>query len=221
MYKLCVFDFDGTLANSLTTIMHYGNEALKKNNLQEATYEEYRMMVGNGIHNLVKRMCKKSNVEDEETIQKVFHDYNTAYNANPSYLTEPYEGIIDLVKKLKGMGVKIAVLSNKPHFPTTELSKLIFGESMFDRVYGQREGVPIKPDPQSLLSIIQELGCTKENTCYFGDSMVDMDTGKNAGVYTVGVLWGFRDRKELEEHKADLIVSKPSEILEFIKKSKK
>ena len=120
---------------------------------------------------------------------------------------------------MKKQGLKTAVLSNKPHVQTIDVIETLFGKESFDVIYGQREGVPIKPDPAGVFEILRELGMTSEELLYLGDTATDMNTGKSAGAFTVGALWGFRDRKELEESHADVIIAHPLELLDYIDKS--
>ena len=129
--------------------------------------------------------------------------------------------IIELLEGLKQEGLKIAVLSNKPHVAAIEVVEKIFGKDMFHKVQGQTEKVPRKPSPIGALTIAEEFSVRPEECLYLGDTDTDMETGHSAGMFTIGVTWGFRPRTELEEHRADLIVDRPEEILEFVKKENK
>ncbi len=220
MTKLCIFDLDGTVLNTLTTIAYYGNFALEKNGIEPIDEETYKLLIGKGARNLVKNMLNFRNCLTEELFEKVFYDYDTAYNQNTSYKTTVYEGIKETLDAIKNRGIQIAILSNKPHFATCGVVSAIMGEGYFHRVYGQREGIPLKPDPTSLLSLIDELGAKPEECIYIGDTGTDMKTGKNANLFTVGVLWGFRGEEELRNTGADRIISHPSQLLESIHKQK-
>ncbi len=217
MIKLCIFDLDGTLLDTLGTISYYGNEALKKCGIEPILKEDYKYHVGQGIYNLIKNMLNAKNCCTEENFNKVFKIYDDAYNSNTTYKTEVYDGIKELLDNLKRDGIKIAVMSNKPDFATKSVAYDFFGRGYFDIVLGQRENIAIKPDPYSVIEIINKLDVSKEEVIYIGDTSVDMKTGKNAGLNTVGVLWGFRDEKELTESGADLIISNPNELYEYIK----
>ena len=162
-------------------------------------------------------MLTARNCYTEENFNRVFKIYDDAYNSNTTYKTEVYAGIKELLENLKRDDIKIAVMSNKPDFATKSVVYEFFGKDYFDIVLGQRENIPIKPDPYSVNEIINELGVSKDEVIYIGDTSVDMKTGKNAGLFSVGVLWGFRDEKELIESGADLIISKPNELYEYIK----
>ena len=216
MIKLCIFDLDGTVLDTVTTIAYYGNYALSKHGIEPIDVEEYKYFAGNGAVNLIKRALRFRDALTDETFEKVFADYNTAYNANTSYLTAPFDGIPETLDAIKAQGIKMAILSNKPHFATCGVINSLFGEGYFDCVYGQREDVPIKPDPTAVYGIINEMNVKPEECLYIGDTGTDMKTGKNAKLYTVGVLWGFRGKDELLEGGADTIIEKPQQLLDCI-----
>lgn len=215
MVRACVFDLDGTLLNTLTTIAYYGNESLKAFGLPPISQERYRYLIGNGAKVLVERMLREVGA-DESLFEAVYEKYTAAYEQKPLYLTVPYEGIVELLRELKTSGILTAVLSNKPHAPTCSVVDALFAPQTFERCYGQREGVPIKPDPTALHGVLEELGVAAEECLYIGDTAVDMKTGRAAGVRTVGVLWGFRDREELVENGADILLEHPMQLLDFL-----
>lgn len=132
------------------------------------------------------------------------------------YQVVPYDGIRELLAALKEKGVKIAVLSNKPHAETVNVIESLFGKDSFDVIQGQKENVAIKPSPEGVFQILGQLGLEAEEVLYLGDTSTDMKTGKSAGVFTLGALWGFRERKELEENHADAIIAHPWEVLNFL-----
>ncbi len=217
MIKLCVFDLDGTVLDTVESIAYYGNYALEKNGIDPIAVEEYKYLAGNGIINLIKNMLRFRDCLTDENFEKVFHDYDTAYNANTSYKSKMFDGMQEALDGIKAMGVKIAIVSNKPHFATTGVVNSLFGEGYFDLVYGQREGIPIKPDPTAVLQILSEVGVDREECLYIGDTGTDMQTGKNSGLYTIGVLWGFRGKEELLENGADKTIEKPHELYDHIR----
>lgn len=216
MFKACIFDLDGTLANTLNSIAYFANNALKKHNLPEIPTEHYRYHVGDGEKNLIIRMLSDVGANEEEYLSSVRSLYNKSYDDNFLYLTEAYEGIIPLLSSLKEKGMKLAVLSNKPHETTYKIVNTLFPDT-FDVVYGKREGYPIKPDPKSVFEILEELHVSSAETMYFGDTKTDMLTGKGAGIFTVGVTWGFRDEAELKANGADVVVKCPDEILGLLR----
>jgi phosphoglycolate phosphatase len=134
--------------------------------------------------------------------------------------TRPYDGMQELLRALSNLGVKLAVLSNKPHDATVEVVKALLPDAGFDIVRGALPRVPRKPDPAAALAIAAELGARPAECLYVGDTAVDMKTAAAAGMKAVGVLWGFRDRTELVESGADFIVGRPAEILELVRKGK-
>ena len=167
--------------------------------------------MGNGVNVLIKRMADISGVADEGTLARLREKYEELYTNNPLRAVSIYPGIEDMLKRAKKRGIKLAVLSNKPDTMTKFIAKELFS-GIFDDVRGAKEGVPIKPDPGELLKIIDSFSVDLKEVLYCGDSGVDMQTGFNAGVDTAGVLWGFRDREELEDNKAKFIVSDSAEL---------
>ena len=146
----------------------------------------------------------------------MFRDYNAAYNANVTYKTTVFDGLLDVLDYIKAQGIRIAIVSNKPDFATRTVVNSIYGENYFDFVTGQVPGGTLKPDPAAVLSVMERFGATREECLYIGDTSVDMQTGKNAGMYTIGVLWGFRGREELLENGADLLIEKPCELINIL-----
>ena len=211
MTKLCIFDLDGTLADTLTSIAYFSNASLSRFGLEEIEKEKYKKMVGNGAKTLVRRMVDAVGGTDEQ-FERVYEDYVRTYDEDFMYLTTAYDGIIDMLHALKENGIKVAILSNKPDSTTKKIAQELFGDALVDLCYGGREGVPLKPDPTAVLGIIEEFGVSLEDCLYIGDTNTDIQTAKNAGLTSIGVLWGFRDREELASSGADYIVSHPLEI---------
>jgi len=217
MKKLCVFDLDGTLMNTIPAISYFGNSALKKFGFPEIEPDRYKLLVGNGRDLLIHRMLAESGNDTEENYLNVGKAYDTAYEADPLYKTAPYDGVLNLLDTLKEKGFTLAVLSNKPDNVTQDVVRLFFGDR-FDVIAGQKKGVNPKPDPAGVFLILNELGITADECFFIGDTYVDITTGKNAGIESIGVLWGFRDRDELEGAGADHIVARAEEILDIILK---
>ena len=142
--------------------------------------------------------------------------YGRVFNENCMYHVAPYEGIVQLLGTLKEQGIRCAVLSNKPDRQAVHVVETVFGQDLFFKVQGQKEGVPRKPDPTAVLQIAGEMGATPEETIYIGDSEVDIRTGHAAGMRTIGVSWGFRSREVLKEANAAYIVDTAQELLELI-----
>lgn len=216
MVKLCIFDLDGTLLDTITTIAYYANSALEKHGVAPISVERYKYLVGKGAVNLIHNALRERGCDEETLFARVFEDYNAAYNGNVTYLTAPYDGIVPLLETLREKKIRAAIVSNKPDFATQAVVREVLGDGFFDYVTGQVDGVPIKPDPTAVWNIIHRFGVDRSECIYVGDTSTDMQTGKNAGLFTVGVLWGFRERDELETSGADVIVAHPDEILKVI-----
>ena len=215
MKKLCIFDLDGTLTDTITAISHFGNLALASIGLAPIEKDKYKYMVGDGRSVLIHRILQYHNSDTEENYKTVCMVYDEAYEADPMYKTDAFDGIKELLAELKKRDTKIAVCSNKPHNVVCDVVKIVFGD-IFDVVKGIDEGDKTKPDPENAIKIMESLGAEKNECLFIGDTNVDIRTAKNAGMESVGVLWGFRDEKELSEAGADHIINKPTEILEFI-----
>ena len=221
MIKACLFDLDGTILDTIKTIAYYCNRALEEFGIEPIEIEKYNYLAGKGARNLVEGMLRERNCYSEKLFEKIFPFYMESYDANPTYLTEPFDGICSLLKELKSMGIKTAVISNKPDFATKYLCKEKFEDGLLDIVRGQVDGVKLKPDTEGALLILNEFGVKNEEVLYVGDTDTDMHTGKNLGAYTVGVLWGFRKEDELRANGADRIVSNPMEILKIAQEMSK
>lgn len=216
MFKACIFDLDGTLANTLTTLSYFVNRALTKCGYPNIPENRFRFLVGNGADRLMRdSLAEVGEPITEEKVHKLRTAYDEGYDNAPLYLTEPYDGITSSLKTLKEYGIKLAVLSNKPHYLTAQVVEQLFPNT-FDLCYGQRAEVPRKPAPDGALIIAEELGVLPSECLYLGDTGVDMNTGDAAGMTTVGVCWGFRPRTELEEHHAAHLITHPSEILDLV-----
>ncbi len=216
MIKACIFDMDGTTVNTINSIKFFANNALSRYGLDGYGADDYKIMVGNGARTLVTRMVEGRG-GDPETLEKVLVEYNTTYDNDFMYLTEAYPGIVDLLKNLKAEGIKTAIVSNKPHSTAKKVSDTLFGNGLIDICRGGMDGVPLKPDPEAVFQVMEELGVKPEECLYIGDTAVDMKTGKSAGIYTIGVLWGFRSYEEMDNAGADEITDKPERILELAK----
>lgn len=197
MYQLAIFDLDGTLLNSIGDLMMACNAALAHFGYPLHEEAAYKQFVGNGIYQLVERALPESDrgVERVNEVKAVFDAY---YKTHSLDQTKPYEGIIPLLKALKEAGVICCVLTNKAQCYAEELVEYFFGD-LIDKVVGQREGFPIKPHPIGIHELLGAYQVKPEACIYIGDSDVDMQTAKNAGVQSIGVLWGFRGEKELKE----------------------
>lgn len=216
MIKAAVFDLDGTLSDSIASMKYCGDRAFAPFGLGPFPEDDYKYFVGDGAANLVKRALIKGGDTELVHFEKAFELYKQYFAVDCMYQVKPYDGIVETLEALKRKGIKLAVLSNKPHNQTIDVIETLFGKECFDVLIGQREGKPIKPDPAGVFEIMELFDVKPEEVLYVGDTATDMKTGKGAGAFTVGVLWGFRTREELEGANADSIISQPSELLNFV-----
>lgn len=215
MKKLVIFDLDGTLTNTLGSIAHFLNVELEKHGIARVSEDDVKLFTGDGAYTLVERVLRKNGIDDQELLKKILDSYVASYDADYLYLCKLYDGIKELVSELKRRGVKVACLTNKPNQTAISIVSHFFNDD-FSLVWGQRDGFPIKPDPSGAFEIMKELNVDSEDALYVGDTKTDVLTGKRAGCFVVGVLWGFRDREELENAGANAIIKKPIELLDFL-----
>ena len=207
---------DGTLLNTLHSIAWIGNTTLHKFGLPPIETDAYKLLVGNGADTLMRRMLRTVGAKFSDAQLTEFRaEYDRLYESDPLRLVTPYPGIPELLRELKGRGFRLGVLSNKPDNMTRILAESFYA-GLFDAIRGQVPGIPKKPDPTAALGIAKGFSIPPREIHYIGDSGVDMLTGKNAGMDSCGVLWGFRDRKELEENGAVFTVGSASELLETV-----
>lgn len=213
--KAVIFDLDGTICNTLEDLGECTNRALADFDLPPHPIEDYRMIVGNGVDTQMKRAIGEEKYT-KELGDKVKEHFKRYYAQDYLKHTKPYEGMEEALDCLHEMGLMTAVFSNKPDEFAGKLCRELFGER-FSMVVGNRPNVPVKPNPSGLQPILKELGLKAEECVYCGDSCVDIDTGKNAGMKTIGAAWGFRGRKELEERGADAVTEQPNELPVLLK----
>lgn len=214
--KACIFDLDGTLTNTLESMTYSVNLTLEEMGLSKITKDQCRLFVGNGARVLMEKSLKAAGDTDASRIEEGMEIYGRIFDRNCTYHVTPYEGIPEILKALKDKGIHLAVLSNKPDRQTVKVVKAIFGEELFDYAQGQKEGIRRKPEPDGVWYLMEQMHVSKEECLYIGDSEVDAATGRNAGLKTIGVLWGFRDRKTLETAGADDLIDRPDELLQFV-----
>lgn len=217
MYRLCIFDLDGTLIDTLDSLTFSVNETLNEMGLLPITAEKCRQFVGNGARVLIEKSLLESGEADLRRIDEAMKIYGRIFDANCTYHVIPYEGIPKMLRMMRQEGMKLAVLSNKPHRQTVHVVETVFGKGMFHHIQGQKADIPRKPDPKAALQIAEELGEEPGNTVYIGDSEVDIATGTNAHMMTIGVTWGFRSHAILQEAGARYIVGSPEEIMKMIR----
>ena len=214
--KACIFDLDGTLTDTLESLVYSVNASLAELNLPPITPMQCRRFVGNGARVLMERALIASGDEGAARIEEGMEAYGRIFGENCMYHVEPYDGIPDVLEAMKQKGIKLAVLSNKPHRQTVNVVETVFGKGYFEFVQGQIDGIPKKPDPGCVYELLSKMGVAKEECLYVGDSEVDVATGIAAGVTCIGVEWGFRDRQELIDAGAEHLVDHPLQLLNFI-----
>lgn len=210
MIKTVIFDLDGTLLNTLEDLKDATNFALSKFGYSARSLEEIRYFVGNGVRKLIERAVP----ENCENVEECLAIFKKNYSENMCNHTNPYNGILEILKTLHDNGIKIGVVSNKFDSAVKELCKKYFGD-LIDVAIGQADDVPKKPAPDGVFKAMKELNADEYSTIYVGDSEVDVETAKNAGLKCIGVIWGFRARDYLKG--ADFIIDKPCDIINLIR----
>ncbi|MBQ4517790.1 MAG: HAD family hydrolase [Clostridia bacterium] len=218
MIKGVIFDLDGTILNTIDDLSDSMNYMLRHFGFPEHSDLFYHMQaVGSGAKNYVKNCLPEDVRENEDQLEACLAFYKTYYNEHSSIKTKPYDGVAEMMQYLKDANIQIAILSNKPDEPVKELAKCWFSEFSIPCVYGERVGIPRKPDPEGPLAIAHELGLAPSEIAFVGDSDVDIKTGLNAGMTAIGVLWGFRTKEQLQEAGAEYLVDSKDEFIALIK----
>lgn len=212
-YQLAIFDLDGTILDTLEDLTDGVNFALSECGCPVRTIAEIRSFVGNGIRKLIERALPSGTPEAE--IDRVHGTFSPYYKAHCDVKTKPYDGIPEMLQTLRDAGVLTAVLSNKGDFAVQPLVRQYFPD-LFTIAFGERSGIPRKPAPDAVFEILERLKIEKSDAIYIGDSNVDIETARNAGIFCICVDWGFREHAQLIEAGAERIVSTPKELLEAI-----
>ncbi|MBQ8210371.1 MAG: HAD family hydrolase [Clostridia bacterium] len=216
MKDTVIFDLDGTLLDTLKDLTLGVNHALRLHGMPERTIDEIRGFIGNGVPTLVKRSVPENTPQD--VLGQCIEDMRTYYSAHSTDNTKPYDGICELLEKLRKNGIKTAVVTNKLESVARDLCKEIFGD-VFTCVIGDNGVDRRKPAPDNVFRALKELGSDASSAYYVGDSDVDMITAENAGIESIGVLWGFRGRETLTESGAMYIAENTDELFSIITKS--
>ena len=209
--RYAIFDLDGTLLDTLDDLTDSMNYMLGKHNFPLRTRDEVRNFVGNGVRKLVERAIPTEYKADDEFIDKFYNDFSLYYNSHSDVKTSPYPGTLDMLDKLLENGFDIAIVSNKIDSAVKSLSAKFFGGRIRSAI-GEKPSIRHKPEPDMVFMAMEEMGADKENSIYIGDSEVDIQTAKNAGIPCISVLWGFKDRNFLEDSGATTIVESMEEL---------
>jgi len=215
-YKAVIFDLDGTLIDSLEDLADSANAMLESYGYPVHPLEEYRYFVGNGSRKLICRILPEEKAASESFVDEALEKYKAIYEERFLEKTRSYKGIMEMLKQLRDRKIPMAVCTNKHAEAANTIVKVLFEPDTFVEIVGDKPGVPRKPDPAKLLQIARNMGVKPEEVAYLGDSMVDMQTAVNAGFLPIGVLWGFRDKAELVEHGAKVLLEKPADLLEKV-----
>ena len=212
-YKAIIFDLDGTLLDTLKDLAEGTNYALRKNGFPERTIDEIRRFVGNGARKLIERAVPDGQVET--ALEWVRQDFDVYYKIHCKDHTGPYPGIMEMLQELIRKGYMLGVVSNKPDFAVQELIPEYF-PGVFASISGERQGVAKKPAPDLIREAMKNLQADSSEAIYVGDSEVDLEAAANAGIPCISVAWGFKGRKFLEEHQAEVIIEAPLDILKYL-----
>lgn len=211
-YQAVIFDLDGTLLDTLEDIGYTVNRVLSAWGFLVHPIDAYRFFVGDGVAKLIERALPEEK-RDADTLHSCLEAYRADYDRNWNVKTGLYEGIGAMLDELTARGLKLAILSNKPHEFTERCVQEYLSKWSFDTVIGGRDGVPLKPNPAGALEIARTLGIPPAACLYLGDTAVDIQTAIAAGMTPVGVLWGFRPAEELSESGATILIEQPLEVL--------
>lgn len=216
MYRLCVFDLDGTLADTLDSLHKSINLTLEKEGYPPITRDQCASFVGNGARLLVTESLAACHERAPEAVARCFRTFRDYFDTYCGYHVQPYPGVPALLQQLKEEGVRLGVFTNKLHAQAVRVVTDVFGGGLFDYVQGQTEAIPRKPDPTGLFSMMEKAGVTDRETIYVGDSEVDVEVAGRAGVQLAAVDWGFRTRERLADAGAKRIVSSTDALLRLI-----
>ena len=214
MYQTFIFDLDGTLLDTLGDLTASVNYALRSHGMPEHSLDDVRRFVGNGVRRLMERAIPEG--AENPRFDEVFATFRQYYMAHSLDTTHPYDGIPETLAALQERGCHIAVVSNKMMAATVELCQHFFPDTV-EVAMGEHEaeGIRKKPAPDTVFAALKALGVGKERAVYVGDSDVDIQTAANAGIPSISVFWGFRDKDFLIQHGATSFVSVPSDLLNF------
>lgn len=212
---LIIFDLDGTLLNTLEDLADSGNYILNRYGFPQHPLSSYRFFVGDGILKLVERILPEDK-KDKDFVLSFKEEFVKYYNQHKSDKTAPYPGIINVLETIQNKHIKMAVASNKSHQLMRPLMQHYFPTIHFSAIYGQRPEIPTKPNPTIVFDILKKTASVEEQTLYVGDTSVDIQTAKNAGLKSIGVLWGFRSREELVTAGADDVINHPDDLLKLL-----
>ena len=216
MIKAVVFDLDGTLGDTVESIAYSANRALADLGYPPFPVARYKYYAGDGVDELIRRCLRDAGDVEGKQFERLRAVYKEYFAKDCMYHVKPFDGICEMLSELKRRGIRIAVLSNKPHVQSVNVVESLFGKGYFDRIQGQTEAIRRKPAPDGALALADAFGVRPEECLYVGDTNTDMQTGNAAHMHPVGVLWGFRDRQELVENGSEFVIEKPLELISVL-----
>ena len=214
-YKAALFDLDGTLLDTLQDLADSTNAVLERHGLPTHPVEPFRHFVGNGARTLIERVLPEDRRSDE-LIDQCVAEMRREYTERWAATTKPYDGVDEMLDGLARLGLPMAVLSNKPDDFTKIMVEKLLPKWRFAVVQGAVPDVPLKPDPAAALGVAKTMGVLPADFVYIGDTGTDMRTARGAGMFSVGVLWGFRDAAELTENGAEVMIENPRELIDVV-----
>jgi len=214
-YKAVLFDLDGTLIDTVDDIGDAANRVLSNRKFPTHSISTYRLFIGEGARMLLTHALPEED-RNQDLINACLKEFIEDYRFNYNVKTKPYDGVPELLDRLQARGLKLAILSNKPHPITKDCVAFFLSQWNFDVVLGQHDSIPRKPDPQGALVVAQRLAIQPSKFIYLGDTAIDMKTAVSAGMFPVGVLWGFRSLKELMENGARIVIDAPMQLMDII-----
>ena len=215
MKRLIIFDLDGTVGDTVSSLAYTANRCLKKLSLPELPEENFNYYAGDGARKMLERALRDAGDKRGERLDELLELYWKEFETGCTMGVKSYPGLPHVLEQLKEYGLLLAICSNKAQHYAEAVVHKIYGDNLFDYILGERLDIPRKPDPAGPLRIAAKLGVTPEECVYVGDTNTDMATGANAEMFTVGVTWGYRKREELEEYHPDMIIDRPQQLLEL------
>ncbi|MGI6158180.1 MAG: HAD family hydrolase [Saccharofermentanales bacterium] len=211
-----LFDLDGTLLYTLPSIVASCNAMLERLRLAPLSMDQVREFVGSGSRVLVERAMRAHGITEGERIEHAYRTYTDLFKEGSRHHVAPYPGIIEMLDDLHNAGIKLGVITNKDHDLTPGVLATSFDLSRFDVILGTRPNVPLKPDPASTLEALDQMGCDAKASFFIGDSVIDVDTGRNAGMQTVSATWGYRSSRVLAAAHPDFFADAPEDVTAIV-----
>lgn len=215
MIRLVILDLDGTAVNTLESLAYTSNRVMRSLGLREMPADHFRYYAGDGAAHMLSRCMKDAGDPEAAGLEDALTLYKEEFKTGCTYQVKPYDGLPEVFAKFRERGVSLAICTNKAQPYAEAVIHKVYGTELFQIILGEGSGHPRKPDPEGVLHIARQLGVKPEECLYVGDTNTDMKTGLAAGMYTVGVTWGFRPREELESFSPDRVIDRPAELLEI------